>query len=70
MINAPSEMRCRSMPKIFMNKNVTASTSGMHSATTTPVRKPSEIKLTSSTIATASIRVRMNSRTERLTTVG
>ena len=70
MISAPSEMRWRSMPKMYMQRNVTASTSGIDSATTMPVRMPSEMKLTASTMITASASVLMNSRIESFTTVG
>ena len=54
MISAPSEMRCRSMPNTSMPRKVTASTSGTDSATTTPVRSPRLMKLTASTMTTAS----------------
>ena len=70
MISAPSEMRCRSMPYSFIIRKVTASTSGMDSATTRPVRKPRLKKLTASTMTTASSSVLMNSSTERFTTSG
>ena len=70
MISAPVEMRCRSMPKNRIARNVAASTSGMVSATTSPVRAPSDRKDTTSTIATASSRERMNSPTEFFTTAG
>ncbi len=53
-----------------MHKNVSASTSGIDSATTSPVRKPSEKKLTTSTMATASARLFLNSCTEACTTFG
>ncbi|MNM91019.1 hypothetical protein D3C81_1033050 [compost metagenome] len=78
-ISAPSEILCRPMPKMFMNRNVTASTSGMVSATTSPGRtsirsglvcSPSAMKLTASTITTASISTCTNSPTERLTACG
>ncbi len=45
-----------------------ASTRGTHSATTMPARQPSEMKLTSSTMASASTKVSMNSDTECSTT--
>ena len=70
MISAPSEMRCSSMPSKYMTRNVSASTSGMHSATTRPVRRPSEKKLTSSTMTTASSRLFLNSCTDSSTTRG
>jgi hypothetical protein len=68
--SAPSEILCRSMPKYFIAANVIASTSGIDSATTRPVRRPSEKKLTSSTIATAIASVSTNSPTERATARG
>ena len=68
--SAPSEILCRSMPKYFIAANVIASTSGIDSATTRPVRKPSEKKLTASTIATAIASVSTNSPTERATARG
>lgn len=79
MINAPSEILCRSMENTFMNKKVIASTSGMVSATTSPGRiskrngfvcRPNATKLTASTISTASIRVWMNSLTDSVTARG
>ena len=51
MISAPSVMRCRSMPAAYMTMNTIASTSGTDSATTMPVRQPSDRKLTTSTIS-------------------
>ncbi len=56
-----------------MNANTTktiASTKGTEVATTTPVRQPSETKLTASTIASASRNERMNSNTAAPTTFG
>ena len=47
-----------------------ASTSGMLTATTRPVRRPSEKKLTSNTMATASASTRMNSPTDSCTASG
>jgi hypothetical protein len=70
MMSAPSEMRCSSMSSRYMARKVSASTSGMHSATTKPVRMPSEKKLTTSTIATASKRLFLNSCTDSCTTRG
>ena len=79
MISAPSDILCRSMSKMRMNKNVIASTSGMVSATTRPGRassrnglvcKPSATKLTISTMTTASINVWMNSPTDAVTARG
>ena len=68
--SAPSEILCRSMPKYFIAAKVIASTSGIDSATTRPVRQPSEKKLTASTIATAIASVSTNSPTERATARG
>ncbi len=58
MISAPSVMRWRSIPVAYMTTNTIASTSGTDSATTMPVRQPSDRKLTSSTMASASTKVR------------
>ena len=51
MINEPSVMRSRLSPATFMTKSTTASTSGTDVATTRPGRHPSEMKLTTSTMA-------------------
>ena len=40
-MSAPSEILCRSMPHWYMRRNVTASVSGIDSATINPVRNPS-----------------------------
>jgi hypothetical protein len=61
---------CRPTPKNDITAKVIASTSGIDSATTRPVRSPSEKKLTSSTIATASVSTRMNSPTDSSTAAG
>jgi hypothetical protein len=53
-----------------MPKKVTASTSGIDSATTSPVRSPSEKKHTTSTMITASASEWTNSSIERLTASG
>ena len=53
-----------------MKRKVTKSVSGIESATMRPVRKPSDTKLTSSTMPTASERERVNSCTERFTVSG
>jgi hypothetical protein len=45
MIKAPSEIRCRSMPKYSMIGNTIASVSGIESATTAPGRTPRLTKL-------------------------
>ena len=54
MINAPSDTRCMVMPLYSMNTNTSASTSGIEHATTSPARRPRLIKLTTSTMITAS----------------
>ncbi len=46
MISAPSEIRCKSMPKACMIGNTMASVSGIDSATTMPARTPRLTKLT------------------------
>lgn len=53
-----------------MTKKVIASTSGMVTPTTRPVRRPSEKKLTSSTITTASVSTCTNSPTDSSTDCG
>ena len=55
---------------MFIMINTAASTSGTDSATTIPVRQPSEIKLTKSTIAKASTKDFKNSPTADCTTFG
>ena len=56
------------MPKSTMHSSVPARTRGTVSATTEPVRKPRLRKLTSSTAAKASKKVRVNSPMAVLTT--
>ncbi|MNM53821.1 hypothetical protein D3C81_649300 [compost metagenome] len=68
--SAPSEILCRPISNRCMTKNVIASTSGIDTATTRPVRRPSEKKLTSNTITTASVSTLMNSPTESFTACG
>jgi len=79
MIRAPREILCKSMSSRRMHRKVTASTSGMVSATTRPGRtsmrsglvcRPSATKLTASTMRMASIRVCTNSPTEADTASG
>ena len=70
MISAPVEMRCRSILKICIAKNVAISTNGIVSATTAPARHPSDKKLTASTMATASSSERMKVPTASFTTFG
>ena len=69
-ISAPSEILWRPTSNIRIPKKVTASTSGIDSATTSPVRRPSEKKHTSSTITTASASDQTNSSIERRTESG
>jgi hypothetical protein len=79
MISAPSEILCRPMPVTYIARKVSASTSGIVSATTSPGRmstrsglvcRPRLTKETASTIATASISTRMNSLTLAATARG
>ena len=70
MISAPSEMRCRSMPKYIIAMNTAASTSGIETATTAPARRPRLSRLTPSTMATASHSASMNSSTACSTVAG
>ena len=70
MIRAPSEMRCSEMPRYAMTRNVMASTSGIASATTRPARTPRLMKLTTSTMATASNSARVKPPTASSTTTG
>ncbi len=70
MMSAPSEILCRSMPDTNMKRNVTASVSGIESATMSPVRSPSVRKLTASTIVTASASECVNSEIDRFTVEG
>ena len=58
------------MSKTSMNTNVIASTSGIDTATTSPVRRPRLTSDTARTIVTASASERRNSRTERATARG
>ena len=60
MIRAPSDIRCRSIPNSAINRKVIASTSGIDSATTVPVRSPRLRKETASTMTTASLNDDMN----------
>ena len=70
MISAPSETRCRSMPKISMHTKVIASTSGIDNATTVPVRKPRLRKDTTRTMTTASLSEATNRLIDSRTTSG
>ena len=63
-------MRCKVMPVYCMTTKVMASTSGIDSATTRPARIPRLMKLTTSTIATASNRALVNPPTASSTTMG
>ena len=51
---APSEVLCRLIWNTFMVRKVAASTSGIDSATTMPVRQPRLMKETASTMPMAS----------------
>src|SRR5581483_1146747 len=68
--SVPSETLFRPIPNRYMHNDVTASTIGMEITTTMPVRRPSETKLTTSTIATASATASTKSSTECLTVSG
>ena len=70
MISAPRDTLWRSMPKRSMAQKTPAKTSGMHPATTKPVRIPRLKKLTAKTMTTASRRVLINSSMECSTTAG
>ena len=50
-MRAPSVIRCRSSPAPYMTSSTIARTSGTDSATTMPVRQPSDRKLTTSTMS-------------------
>ena len=63
MISAPSEMRCRSMPRSCMAMKTMASTSGIDSATIEPALKPRLTMLTISTMPMASQSASVNSPT-------
>ena len=54
MMSEPSVIRSRLSPATFMTRSTTASTSGTDVATTRPERHPSDRKLTTSTMASAS----------------
>ncbi len=69
-MSAPSEILCRPTPSRYIDRNVAASTSGIDSATTRPLRAPRLKKLTSSTMATASATDRVNSPIESRTARG
>ncbi len=70
MINAPSEMRCRSMSAICMIGNTTASVSGNDSATIRPARPPRARKLITRMMAIACHSDSMNSLMAVSTTSG
>ena len=70
MISAPSVMRLRSIPISDITKKTIASTSGTDSATTMPVRSPSDRNETRSTIPSASAKDLTNSWIECSTTTG
>ena len=66
MMREPSVTRSGSNPATFMTTNTTASTSGTDVATTRPERHPRDMKLTTSTIVSASTNERRNSPTDFL----
>ncbi len=68
--SVPSETLCRPMPKRYITSEVTASTMGIVMTTTMPVRTPSETRLTSSTMPTASATASTKSSTECETALG
>src|SRR5690606_5142481 len=68
--SAPREILCRPMSNWFIRVKVIASTSGIDRATTRPVRRPREKKLTTSTMMTASASTRTNSPTLSRTASG
>jgi hypothetical protein len=70
MMRAPSVMRWRSRPVAYITSSTIASTSGTDSAATMPVRQPSDRKLTTSTMTSASANVSTNSETDSLTMWG
>ena len=70
IMSAPSVMRCRTRPPAYITRSTIAKTSGTDSATTIPVRQPSERKLTASTMTSASANVSTNSDTEPSTMRG
>ena len=70
MMRAPSEMRCREIPEYSITMKVIARTSGIDSATTSPARTPKLMKLTTSTMATASKSAIVNPPTGSWTTTG
>jgi hypothetical protein len=67
MMRAPSVMRWRSIPAAYMTSRTIARTNGTESATTMPVRHPSDRKLTTSTMTRASAKVLTNSETDSST---
>jgi len=69
-ISAPSEILCSPMSNIHMPRKVAASTSGIDTATTSPVRRPRLTSETASTISTASASERTNWLTDRCTAAG
>ena len=70
MISEPSETRSRFQPIASITRATTPSTIGTDRPTTMPVRQPRLIRLTASTMASASISERSNSQMDSLTTVG
>lgn len=68
--SVPSDTLCRPMPNRYMKRAVTASTTGIEITTTIPVRRPSDTRLTTSTIPTASATASRKSSTECATASG
>src|SRR5262249_22864895 len=70
MMSAPSETRSRFILAAYITVKTIASTSGTASATMIPLRHPSEMKLTASTMISASTKDSRNSPTDSATTFG
>ena len=79
MMRAPSEILCKSIPKIHIPKKVAASTRGMVKPTTKPGRvsirnglvcTPNARKLTAKTMSTASVNTLRNSLIDVVTALG
>ncbi len=70
MIRAPSEIRCSVTSMICMITNTIASTSGIDTETTSPARMPRLMKLTASTMTTASTSASVNPPTACSTCLG
>ncbi len=66
-INAPSEILCKPMSYRYITKKVADNTTGIEIATTMPVLKPNDKRLTANTITKASINEPTKSFTEAAT---